>query len=182
MRSAVSDFTASRVPAFTDHGPSRRAFLIAAGTASLGVLARTAFCATVVDRHWVVARDFVLSGAIGDVRNASATIPMDAGRAARRQLNGYSDETVPGPIADALAGMIFVLSSKRPLRIQTSEHREAGAFSMTCLLESGRQIAVAGAPAGAALAATFRGTMGSLYIMGDMMAVESDGHWREVRI
>ena len=172
------DTTLTCAPALT-----RRAFVGATAITALGLaFAPTSVGASPVDRHWIVIREIVQSQAIGAVRIASALVPLDAMDLARKRYCDRYGENVPAPVARALDGIVFALSPGRPVRARTAEYRGTGAFSMTCWLDGGGRIAIAGASAGGPLCATLRGGAGALYMIGNTLTVESGGHWREVRI
>ena len=161
---------------------TRRAFVGATAITALGLAFAPASFATVpVDRRWIVIREIVQSHVIGAVRIASALVPLDAMDPARKRYCDRYGENVPAPVARALDGIVFALSPGRPARVKTAEHRETGTFSMTCWLDGGGRIAIAGAPAGGPLCATLRGGAGALYMTGNTLTVESSGRWREVR-
>jgi hypothetical protein len=171
------DSTLTCAPALT-----RRAFVGATAITALGLaFAPTSFGAVPGDCRWIVIREIVQSQAIGAVCIASALVPLDAMDLARKRYCDRYGEKVPAPIAHALDGIVFALSRGWPARVRTAEHCEAGTFSMTCWLDGGGRIAIAGAPAGGPLCATLRGGTGALYMTGNTLSVESSGHWREVR-
>lgn len=156
---------------------SRRAFLGAAaiGSAAIGVGARAAIP---TERRWAAVRGVVASGIIGSVRVASAIVPLDGDAGLHDAQREWHGKQLPAAVAECLDGLFGALALQRPAALNTAAY--AGTFSITCVTEDGRRVAIAGV-ASSPFSMTVRGTAGSLRTSNRRIQIESQGRWREVR-